>query len=163
MRALFFATEAFQFQTGDRDARVGAVDLFRCAAQLVIERNGLLLARLLQLAQPLEFRFERGCLTLQGLLARDPLRQSLLLRFQLRGEFAHFALENQRSAGLLASAGQHSAVVALAVGEQEVAVGICVRHAARLVAVVRQIATREARQQIAGLAGESVREFDLVG
>ena len=59
MGTLFFALEAFEFQPRHRDPRVRAVDFLRRAANIVIERHGVLFAGLLQLAQPLQFHFER--------------------------------------------------------------------------------------------------------
>ena len=76
MRPLFFALQALQFQARHGNPRIGAIDFFRRAADIVIERNRFLLARLLQLAEPFQFRFERRGLTLQSFLIAHLCRRA---------------------------------------------------------------------------------------
>jgi hypothetical protein len=53
--SLFFALQAIEFEAGDGDSGVGTVDLFGCAAEVVIERDCFLFTRLLELAETFEF------------------------------------------------------------------------------------------------------------
>ena len=160
--ALLFPLQAFEFLARDGDAGVGAIRFFGGAAAFVIERDGVFLAGLLQLAEPFEVGFERGGLVLQGFLFTGLEGKQAFLLFKLGFEVAEFALEDERPGGLFAAAGEHTAVIAGAIGQQEVAAGVRFGHAAGFVTVGGEIAAGEARQ-IAGLSGETVREGQEVG
>ena len=148
VRAFFFALQAIQFEARYRNARVGAVDLFGGAAQIVIERDCFLFPRLLQLAKTFEFGGERAS-----------------FRFSKRSEFADRAISARfafgelsaysRSSRLrtrgpldcLAAAGEHPAAIGPAIGEQEITVRMRVRHGSGLIAIVRRDSIGEARQR----------------
>ena len=63
--ALFFALQAFEFETGNRHARVGAVNFLGGASQIMIERDCFLFTRLLELAQAFELDRQGGHLAVQ--------------------------------------------------------------------------------------------------
>src|SRR5665213_1952030 len=68
MRALFFVPQTLQFEPRHGDPRVSAMSLLGGTAKIVIERYGVLLARLLQLAETFEFPFKSCRLALERVL-----------------------------------------------------------------------------------------------
>ena len=148
--ALFFALQAIEFEAGDGDAGIGAMDFFGGAAQIVIERDGFFFAAPAATGGAVRVRLRARPFRAARLPGARPSAPERSCSFKLRGVFAQFALQHQRTAGFLASAGEHAAVIALAVGEQEVAVGMGVRHGARLIAIGREVTA--ARAAAAGCA-----------
>ena len=83
----------------------------------MIECQRVLLARLLQRAQPLQFTFEHSDFTIQCIGARNALVQFVLANCQRTADFAQLALHGEWTArGLLATA-QGAAVIAESVGQ----------------------------------------------
>ena len=74
------AAQPLQFQPRHREPRVGARQVVAQLAHLVIERHAVLLARLLQRAQPLQFGFERDDLLVQAVQPRHLLVERVLPR-----------------------------------------------------------------------------------
>ena len=80
---------------------------------------------------------------------RDTCSSSFCSRpLQLHRQFARFALHRQRSRARLLTAGHRVAVVADAVGQQEIQVRIGHREALRRGAIFRQETQRDPRQQV---------------
>ena len=161
--ALFFALQTFHFKSRHRDPRTRAIHLFASPAQIAIERDGFLLAGLLQNAQPFQFLLQSLRVAMQLVLPGNLPGQGRFLLLQLRCELAHLALQHQRPTGLLAASGQHAAVVTLSIGEQEISLRMRFRQIARLLRIRRKIAARKLGQQSPHLTGEPVREVHQIG
>ena len=156
--ALGVAAQAFQFQAGHGEARVGAGKLVAQLAHFVIEGHAVLLAGLLQGAQTLQFGFQPGDFLLDAFQHGAAVGQSLLAGLQLDAEFAGFALHGQRAGPRFLASGDRLAVIADAVGKQEIEVRIGHRETLRGGAVLGEEAQRDARQQVDGAVAEAVGE-----
>jgi len=155
MRPFFLALQALQFLTGKLPIRELALLISSAARRcFMIEGNGVFLALLLQLPQTFQIRFESRSLVLQDFLFGGLRGEQALLLFELRLVVAQFTLQDEGPEDFLRT-GQHPAVVAFAIREQEVAGGMCVRHGTRLFAIGSEVAVSQARE-VAGLACEAV-------
>ena len=133
MGAFLLALQPFQFKPRHRNARIRPVGLLARPAQSWSSETASFSpdccswrSRSSSASIAEVSRCSASC-SPPGRPARAPAR------LQLRRELAHFALQNQRTARLLASARQHPPVVALAVGQQEVTVGMALGDVASLI------------------------------
>ena len=122
--ALLFASKALEFEAGDGNAGVGAVDFLGSAAEVVVERDGFFFGGLLALAKALEVSFECPGFFLKGILALDGDGKRLVRSFLFRRVVTQFSLKDQRATGFCAASGKEAAGVALAVRQEEVFVGV---------------------------------------
>ena len=159
---LGIAAQTFQFQARDREARIGARQIVAQLAHFVVERDPVLLARLLQGAQALQFGFEPDDLLVEHVQPREHLVERALAAAQAHGELARFALHGQRPGAGLLAAGDGVAVVADAIGQQEVEVRVADREALRGGAVVGQEAEADARHQVDGAVLEAVGQAQRI-
>jgi len=158
-----FLFEALELEARHREARVGPREFFGEPAHFVIERERFAFFTLLTAAE----RFELGGQSLAFALEVHEqfvrLVDGALFCRRLAGELAQFALERQGTGAGLASTRHRVAVIADAVGEQEVVIRILRGEALRGLPVFGDEAARQARQQRGWRRGEPVGHPDHVG
>ncbi len=118
--AFLFAAEAFEIETRNRDAGIGARILLGKLAHLMAEGESVFFAVLLKLAELVEIEFELSDVPRELLIRSGFGVKLLILLGEGLGDFAQFALQRERAARLLVSTAESAAVIALAVGQKEV-------------------------------------------
>ena len=116
----------------------------------MIQRDAVLLAGLLQRPEAFEFGFLSGNLLLEQILARQQFIQRRLTALQLRRQLAGFALHGQRTGAGFLAAGDGVAVIADAVGQQEIKMRIADGQTLGGGAILGDEAEADARHQIDG-------------
>ena len=132
------AVQALQFEARHGDAGVGAGEILTQLADVVIEGDAVLFARLLQGAQPFHIAFQGGDLAAQPFLAGQTLIESTLAALELDAQLASFAFHGQRPGAGFLAAGDGMTVIAEAFGEEEVEVRIARGETLRGGAIFRQ-------------------------
>ena len=128
--------------------------LFGQLAVLMAQSQRLFFFLLLGDADMFQLFGKRVNLGFQALHAHHGLHQSPLAVLALHGDFAQLALQSQRTTRSLLAAADRIAVVANAIRQQEVDVGILQSQPLGGLAILGEKAARQTRQQI----GRGMRE-----
>src|ERR1019366_1152447 len=150
------AAQALQLQAGHADARIGARQIVAQLAHFMIQRDTVLFARLLQGAQALQLGLEAGDLLGEAVEPNQHFIEGGLPRLERYRQFAGFAFHGERPGAALLAAGDGQAVIAGAIGEQEVEVRIADGEALGGDAVFGQETQGDARHKVDGSVLESV-------
>jgi hypothetical protein len=152
------AAQAFEFQTGYGETRVSAGKVLAQLAHFVIEGDAVFFAGLLQRPEAFQLGFEANDLLVESVKRGDARIERSLLFGNGHRQLARFALHGQRAGAGLFSAGDGVAVVAEAIGQQEVEVRITHREPLGRAAILGQEAERDSGEQIGSAVAEPVGE-----
>ena len=123
------------------------------------KRESFFLLHLLLAAQSFQLVFEQGDLAIEALQPDRPFIELALLVLHHDDQLAQLTLQRQRSAAALLSAAQRVAVIADAVGQQEVKMWILAGQPSRRGAILGDEAAGQAREQILSSIAQPVHHW----
>ena len=150
------AVEAFEFLAGDIKALGGTGVFFAELAHFVVEGEGFALFLLLFLTEDFLFFGEAGDTAFELFDLGGGAFELALALGDEAGDLAEFALEGQGTGAGFAAARDGVAVVADAVGQEEINVGVLEGEALGGGAVLDEIATGQTGQKFRGGLSEPV-------